>query len=693
MVPVKARASALAGAAIAAALLVAMLAIPQTGRAAAALCGTTTLAGRVEAAPDGTLRCGPGEQLAVRDDLAKADPSRASTRRPLLSFFTAADLQLQDEESPLRAEYLAQCGSPPDVTPFRAYETLLPALLNAHAEAMSSLASSPAGSPVLRKNYDFAMMLGSGAANKHYNEVRWYLDLLDGGLLDPDSGADGYEGVQRSDPQAAQPGLATTAGSLLELGNEPFAAAGLRAGPAPLSWFSVIGNNDVKVFGTAPDDNDAWRQFADTYATGSVKLGDGGGEITRKNCREGGSTDRDFYTDQATRPGAAMIVTADDDRRLVDRFDWISEHFTTRGLPSGHGFDRTRCRDAGGAVLGRACYTWDQDPFHFVALDTTPPEGASGGNLDPAQFAWLERDLKANAGTYYSETGTKKRTGNAGKIVIVAMHHSFDTLDNQAPPPDGSPVLGEELNALLSRFPNVVLVLSGHDGQNRITPHTSEVFHTSFWEVETAALTDWPSQTRSIEIADNGDGTLSIFSVMVDAAVPPDARAMSWTADDPTDERRAGGARRINENWLASAARELSYVDPSKPEGAAGRSIDRNVELLVPNPLGVTGGGSVLPPVPIPVPPPIPGFTFPTPTPPACGFPGGIPCPQTTLPGDTFPPPVDSLPLNHNTGPGLAVLPTSDGGWGGRGAIALLVSLAGALWLVRARVHRWMVGI
>ena len=76
---------------------------------------------------------------------------------------------------------------------------------------------------------------------------------------------------------------------------------------------------------------------------------------------------------------------------------------------------------------------------------------------------------------------------------------------------------------------------------------------------------------RSIELADNRDGTLSIFGTMIDSAAPA-----VW--DGTLDSTLA----------LASLSRELAANDPQvDADGHRGAASDRNVELLLPVPRGV----------------------------------------------------------------------------------------------------------
>jgi metallophosphoesterase (TIGR03767 family) len=267
--------------------------------------------------------------------------------------------------------------------------------------------------------------------------------------------------------------------------------------------------------------------------------------------------------------GSRRIVTADLDRRIVDRPTTVTEHFNTTGTPVGHGFT------AANVSAGTAYYTFDVGRVRGVVLDTVVSAGGPDGSLDPAQFAWLESQLQAASTRWIDPSGNVvQRRGRADKYVVIFSHHTVGTMTNV--PAGSDRIGGDTVAALLLRYPNVILWVNGHTHRNQVISHarpSGEPVAGGFWELNTAAHIDWPEQSRIVEIVDNLDGSLSIFGTIVDHAGP-----LSF------------GGTLSNTVSLAALSRELAANDWQERTDARRGSIeDRNVELLVPAPFPVCG--------------------------------------------------------------------------------------------------------
>ncbi|MDQ4095689.1 MAG: hypothetical protein M3174_05755 [Actinomycetota bacterium] len=560
-------------------------------------CGLTTLDGTIKYSAKirergNPLECGPAQKIVVRKLTRAGRAGRHQRQQQMITFFSIADVQLADEEAPARAEWSDKCEQTPfGGSGFRPHETMVPHLLNAHLRAASKIARR--GGPVTDDEFDFAVGLGDLADNMQYNEIRWIIDLFDGRkIVNPDSGdgeaGDDYDGVQKKDPKGAptRPVDSPVDGQrIVDLANEPFWAHGLRHDDGRLPWYTLPGNHDVKPQGTSPNEP-AWNAFLNEYNQGPHKIKEPLSPEEQQRACDGDYGDPDFYRDIFSNPNLNQIVPPDEDRRMfIDRNEWALEHFETTGKPDGHGYNENRCTNKNGELLHRLCYSFDKGLFHFIGLDSNPDEGLETGNIDHPQWRWLKRELKANSRFYYNAKREPVVNPDArNRFIVLFAHHPVQSMRNEETENGHT---GREFVRLLKRFPNVILNANGHTHQNKIWARRSRKPGGSYWEVNTSAIADYPTQSRTIEIVNNHDGTISIFAVVFNADVDPNVRHIDWKEDDPTSEEEHahehdhGHEYDVNEDWLASFGQEVLFYDPQQDLTEIGAPTDRNVELLL----------------------------------------------------------------------------------------------------------------
>jgi metallophosphoesterase (TIGR03767 family) len=465
-----------------------------------------------------------GEEHRVRDVIVPAQSGRARRRTPLLGFVQFSDVHIVDAQSPMRFEGQDRTpsGSGFSSSAYRPQE-----VLSGHtAEAMVRRINAISATPVLGQPLAFALQTGDNSDNGQFNEIRWNIDLLDGGHeIRVDSGdLTKYEGVMDQDPTFYDPlfyhpdgqpsgakkdnyrakkGFPKIPG-LLDTARQPFQSTGLS-----IPWYVALGNHDELMQG-----NFVHSASFNAIATGSAKS-------TNKGVR---------------------TVTADPNRRLLDRAETVEEHFTTTGLPVGHGFTEQNRAD------GTAYYAFDAPGglVRFLVMDSIRSTGSDQGEIDATQMAWLQSELD-NAGD---------------QLLVAACHHPSWTFHDAAN--------GQAVVDMFLAQPKLIAWINGHTHKNNVRVHRG-TGGGGFWEINTCAHIDWPIQSRIIEIADNHDGTLSIFGTLVDHSAALNPRRYDSTM------QLAGLAR-------AMAANDF---DPETPQ-RRGKRKDRNVELLVPAPAFLT---------------------------------------------------------------------------------------------------------
>lgn len=502
----------------------------------------------------GLTKTGPGEPWTERDDLeAKLKNSGTASGSPisLLYLVQMTDVHINDEESPLRlVKYDSVVQSA-----YRMNEMFNTQVLDAMVRTINRMGDH-------YRPFDAAVFTGDLIDNNQQNELGWFIDILDGKLINPDSGTD-------EDPL---PGPHNDA-------NDPFQAAGLQ-----VPWIAVVGNHDQLVQGSVsaiwpngiPDssilnlfpgidalitsDDACLLDCFDFSASPSQQL-----QMLQSDQRNiialGTQAESAVYPSVAPVTAADIgpgTVASDASRHLLTLNSWIGAFLGSPSLPAGHGMDATNLTGDNG------CYVYD--PVPGVPIRVIAIEMVSKSLVDGSALGTLRRE------TYDDFLVPQLDKALAdGVLVVLISHHpswSFPAKGLFSPYPlNGSKrdLVGSELVAKVNTYPNVILHLVGHGHDNVVKANAASDGDPlkGYWEVETCSTNFWPQQARIVEIVDNRDGTGTIYSTMLDYDIPAVA-VPDWPHRDIAAQGR---------HWA------LTDVQMGFGSNGSGTAADRNVLL------------------------------------------------------------------------------------------------------------------
>jgi len=523
--------------------------------------------------------------LMPRTDLMSQGYSAPTSARKskFMNFFTFSDIHITDKEAPNQLIYFQQ------TEPFAYNNTSIYSPVMMYTTHVLDAAVQTINALHKKTPFDFGISLGDTCNNTSYNELRWYMDVIDGKLITPSSGA--HIGADTIDYQ------------------KPYQAAGL---DKSIPWYQVMGNHDHFYIGSFPVDANPALGIRQSYVAGSVwsianilapnlrtfpALFNMEGITGKPQYYQGvfdGSTQygKITYAGPATDPAfakGAPKVTADPNRRSLVRTEWVQEYFNTTSSPVGHGFNLVDKN----SPPGFTCYSFvpkTKVPLKVIVLDNTQSENDGStdihghGYLDAKRWAWLQAELASGQAN--------------NQLMIIAAHipigvspigsemEWWEETKNIAPQYKNAVNLAG-LVKTLQNTPNLLMWISGHRHLNTVkafpSPDPAKP-EQGFWQVETSSLRDFPQQFRTFEIYLNSDYSVSIVTVNVDPAVAEGTPAA-------TSRKYAIAVQQIVQNEVSfNAPNNLTAggtgklpvpsMDPTRPQSDAPNATDPTIKYV-----------------------------------------------------------------------------------------------------------------
>ena len=532
---------------------------------------------------------GSGLPVMPRTDLMPAGyqkPASAAKAR-LARFFSISDIHITDKEAPNQLIAFQQ------IEPAAVNNTSIYSPVMLYSTQVLDAAVQTVNGLHRRDRFDFGISLGDACNSTSYNEIRWYIDVIDGKMIVPSSGA--HRGADSVDFQM------------------PFQAAGL---DKTIPWYQVLGNHDHLMIGSFPVDGDPAVGLRDTYTADKVWAI---GNALKPNLAafpalfdyrtfrtqpafyagviDGASpTGEIIHAGRADDPAfksAPPRIAADPARRPLVRAEWFAEFFNTTTHPKGHGFDLVDRSGAGGGDDGFACYSFVPKadiPLKVIVLDVTQSEHDGSydihghGFLDAKRWKWLQDELA--------------RGQADNQLMIIANHIPIGVSpigsemewwmgDKNMKPGFENAVDLAGLVKTLQAAPNLLMWISGHRHMNVVKAFPSadpSRPEQGFWQVETSSLRDFPQQLRTFEVTLNSDYTVSIEALNVDVAVAAGTPAAQSRKYAIATQQIIGNDIKLNTPNFATAAGRgtlpIPSMDPTRPQSDDPTKLDPSIRYL-----------------------------------------------------------------------------------------------------------------
>jgi len=447
----------------------------------------------------GVLKKVTGEPHILDISLLK-DPAlyTAPTERKSLLFFPQiTDIHITDVQSPMRAVYGYISNNGSAYRPQSIYSTHI---LNSTIQTINAIHK--------KEKFDFVVATGDMIDNAEGIEMEWFNTIMNGGVVKAALGdiEDAVDGVGNNF-------------------TDPYVTDGLAD---DLPWYASLGNHDVLYVGISYITDEKAAKYTKSELS-TISLGcdiytgaqDASTEYGDVQCGFERNNQLDAWMPIATDsckddyPKCKDPSVYPDPRRTPFRthaeiIDDIKDEggFNNSNIDVQKGYYSIRPnKDIPIEII---FLDLSATKKHFVRPDGELDDGQVLTNalLGTKQFNWLKNKLD-----------TLKSEGVASIIFQHQPTDHFQTINSAST--IESEVSSEEFIALLKGYEDFLCVISGHTHKNKIRKFSAENDNEyPFVEVVTSGLLDFPEQSRIYEIVYNNNGTISLFTTMLNHASP-----------------------------------------------------------------------------------------------------------------------------------------------------------------------------